>query len=615
MPGHRRIASGRLPESGSVLAVSPDARLFAVQIAGAGVRLWDATAVRWTAAPALPADTADVRFTADGRAYAADRMADDTVTLRSVAGGRPLLSTRALGLADVAPSADGGRVAVCPAGRRTPEVRDTASGRVLPGHWTAVADACADGDTSMLVAGEGSGHRFAAVTAGAIRVWDTGSGDQVAEIADAHVSYAAFSRDGAFLATGDGQELRVWRLSDPETPVFRRSLNNQHLYGGLAWDPRRPELRYLEGGTVHTLDLGSAVGPGWRADPVSDVRFGPDGRTRATVRLVGDDYVFQLYSTRAGSPGRTLPPVRLPVSSDPSAPVLAVDALPLMAFAPDGSAFVYGVSAPGADARTQHFTLWDLRLGRARATLDLPGRAVSTLALGPGGRTLYVSRPAGYEEPSGEVRDEVWDTGRGRRTAVLDGMASTDLAVDPGGRLLVGDGRTARLPSGRVSRHDLVQGEEVGALAFSADGALLAAGDQTGRVALWDGALKRRAGVLRNVFPGPLGDTPEAVSALAFDPDGRTLAVGGDAGTLQLWDVQTLQPLGGPLTTPGERVDSLAFSADGTTLYAGGAHVPFQRYVITPEQAVARVCARAGGDLTRAQWRTYIPDAGYRKIC
>ena len=53
----------------------------------------------------------------------------------------------------------------------------------------------------------------------------------------------------------------------PDAPVFRHPLNNQHLYG-LSWDPtRRTALRYLEGGTVHSLELGLAVTPAWREDP------------------------------------------------------------------------------------------------------------------------------------------------------------------------------------------------------------------------------------------------------------------------------------------------------------------------------------------------------------
>lgn len=79
----------------------------------------------------------------------------------------------------------------------------------------------------------------------------------------------------------------------------------------------------------------------------------------------------------------------------------------------------------------------------------------------------------------------------------------------------------------------------------------------------------------------------------------------------------TQQPLSSaPLTTPGEAITSLAFSPDGTTGYAGSAHVPLQAYVVGPARALARICARTGNaELTRAQWRTYIPDAPYRRIC
>ncbi|MEU0110077.1 hypothetical protein ABZ313_32610 [Streptomyces sp. NPDC006251] len=458
---------------------------------------------------------------------------------------------------------------------------------------------------------DGSGSRFAAVTGTGARVWDTRSGRQVAGLDGRGVRSASFSGDGSFLATADTQEIRVWRLTPPGAPVFRHSLDNQHLYGAPAWDPDRPVLRYLEGGAVHALDLAAAVTSAWRDRLLDDVLLSPDGRTYATAERSGTRYLFQLRATGDGHPLHTLPPVPVPVSRDPSAPVAPEDTVPLMAFSPDGRAFAYGVSAPGRDADAWRFTVWDLHRDRTRSTLDLAGPAVVSITLGPGGGTLYAARVP----PVGKLSDEVWDTDHQRRTAVLTGLASS-LAVRPDGRLLLGDGRVARLPSGRVGGHDLVQGDEVGALAFASDGSLLAAGDQTGRVALWDGNPRHRAGVLRNVFPAPLGEAAEAVSALALSPDGRTLAVGGDAGSVQPWDVATRQPLGGPLTTPGESIDSLAFAPDGTTLYAGSPHVPLQRYVVDPERAVTEVCARTGSTgLTRTQWHTYVPDAPYRRIC
>ncbi len=426
------------------------------------------------------------------------------------------------------------------------------------------------------------------------------------------MQYASFSPNGNFLATADSSELRVWRLSAPETPVFRHALDNQHLYGGLAWDDAHT-LRYLEGGTVHTLTLGPAVTPAWRQLPLTDVTFSPDGRTYATTQRTAGHYVFRLYDTSRARLLHTFPPVPVPVSTDPALPTVPADTLPLMAFTQDGTRFAYGVSAPGRDTSAQRFGVWDVRRGRRLATLDLPGGAVVALTLGPrNSHTLDVVRTPAV----GQLTDETWDFTHARRTATLTDVTGTHLAVRPDGTLLVGEGRIARLPSGRPTSPDLVQGDEIGALAFNTDGSVLAAGDQTGRVDLWDGTLRHREGILRNVFPAPIGTTPEGVAALAFSPDGRTLAVGGDGGGLQLWDVATQQPLGSPLTTPGEAITSLAFSPDGTTVYAGSAHVPLQRYVVDPGRARAEICARTGNaELTRAQWRTYVPDAPYRRIC
>ncbi|MDX2932883.1 WD40 repeat domain-containing protein [Streptomyces ipomoeae] len=631
---HRRIASGRLPD-GTVIEAGPDGRHLAI-VRDDGVRLWDTSAGRWTGA-ALPADTA-VEFGLDGRSYVESSLYDDRVRLRSTTDGTPLFETRVAGV--VEPSADGRLLAGCPSGR-PPRVWDTADHRILPGAWEKAGSLC--DDSSMLVFGDSgdAADRFAVASDSGVHIWDATSGRRIAALDDAGVDSMSFSKDGSFLATADGSEIRVWRLDSSAAvapaPVFRHSLNNEHLYGGLAWDADRPLLRYLEGGTVHTLDLADAVTSAWRADPLAAVLLSPDGRMLATAERTTDaGYRFQLRDTlphsRLRSSGgtpishvlRTLPPVPLPVSRDPDDPVVAEDTLALMAFSPDGGTLAYGVSAPGRLAAPQRFVLWDVARGHARTTLDLAtpssAGALVALALGPSGHTLYATRTPHI----GELSNEVWDTTRHRRTAEYSDATGTELAIRPDGRLLVATDHTVRPPtdhtvrppSGTVRAHNLVQGNEIGALAFAPDGSRLAAGDLSGRVTLWDGSLKHREGVLRNVFPTPLDDTAEAVSALAVSPDGRTLAVGGDAGTLQLWDIATRQPLGGPLTTAGDAIASLAFSPDSTTVHAAGTHVPLMRYTIDPARAVTQICARTGGaGLTPAQWHTYVPDAPYREVC
>lgn len=601
---HRRTGSGKGPR-GTVTAAGPDARVLAVTGGDdAAVRLWDTATRRWTGGSVPLRDTGEVDFTADGRAFLTTE--GSSVRLRAVTDGRVLFETRASRTADPEVSADGARVAVCTP-ERTPRLWDTSADRVLPGAWQN--DQVCGEDTSLLALGTG---RLAAVTGTGARVWDTGTGRRIADLRDTGVQSMSIGPDGAFLATADHEEVRVWRLTAPGAPVFRHPLDNRHLYGGLRWDPDGRTLRYVEGGTVHTLDLGGSVTPGWRTRPVSGVRLSPDGRGYATASRAGDHYVFRLHATSDGRVLHTFPQVRVPASADPALPTVPADTLPVMAFSTDGTRFAYGVSAPGREAVTQPIAVRDVRRGRAVTTLGLRGGAVLGLALGTGGRTLVAARSTAL----GTVADEVWDVARRRRTQVVTDVTGGHLAVRPDGALLVADGRTAGLPAGRITRRDLVQGDRIGALAFTADGALLAAGDGTGRVTLWAQHLTCREGILRHVFPAPLDADPEGVSALAFSPDGGTLAVAGSAGALQLWDVATQQPLGSPLTTPGEEIDTLAFGADGSTLYAGSAHVPLQKYPVDQARVLARVCARAGGaELSRAQWRAYAPQVPYRRVC
>ncbi|MDX3732632.1 nSTAND1 domain-containing NTPase [Streptomyces caniscabiei] len=605
----RRTASGRLPD-GTVLEAGPDARVLSIA-EGDSVRLWDTATGRWTGAPE-PAN-AIVNFGASGRSYLVTDFDDDRVRLRSVTDGRVLFEARSISRTTPVVGADDRLVAVCPAGK-LPQIWDTASHRVLPGDWEDARASC-DEDTTLVF----SGSRLAVLSPRGVRIWDATSGKQVADIAGPGVKSAAFSKDRDFLATEDDQEIRVWRLSDPAVPVFRHALNNQLVaYGGLAWDPTRPVLRYIEGNTVHSLDLGAAVTSTWHGHPLSAELLSPDGRVLATAERSATHYRFQLRDTRDGRVLRTLPAQPLPVSRDRAQPVVARDTLALMAFSTDGTAFAYGVSAPDSLGAPQRVTLWDLRHDRARTTLDLAiprsAKAVGAIALGPGGRTLYTARHTDRTATFGELSNETWDTAHRRRTAVLPGRSGFIMAVRPDGRLLVSDTQSVR--AGKAVAHELLWGDLTGALAFTSDGGRLAAGDFTGRVALWDGELRHREGILPNPFPPGPGGIREGVSALAFSPDGSTLAVGGDAGTLQLWDTATQQPLGGSVTTPGDAVDTLAFSPDNKTLYAGSAHVPLQRYTIDPHRALTEVCVRtAGAQLTRTQWRTYLPDVAYRRVC
>ncbi|MDQ5824159.1 MAG: WD40 repeat domain-containing protein [Chloroflexota bacterium] len=109
----------------------------------------------------------------------------------------------------------------------------------------------------------------------------------------------------------------------------------------------------------------------------------------------------------------------------------------------------------------------------------------------------------------------------------------------------------------------------VTALAFSADGRLLASGD-IAKVYLWNAS----SGAIAN----DLGDGTGGGEALAFSPDGQMLATGGSDGQVRIWSTaegKLLHLLQGHKaawysgSARREGVISLAFSDDGQRLIVG----------------------------------------------
>jgi hypothetical protein len=102
------------------------------------------------------------------------------------------------------------------------------------------------------------------------------------------------------------------------------------------------------------------------------------------------------------------------------------------------------------------------------------------------------------------------------------------------------------------------------ALAFQPDGKVLASGDYSGLVRLWDTSTGKEIG-------RPLPQR-EIVLSLAYSPDGKMLAVGlsndhtGQAG-IRLWDTETREIIGEflPSTEPVKRIE---FRSDGRGLLA-----------------------------------------------
>ncbi|MGW0709547.1 nSTAND1 domain-containing NTPase [Streptomyces sp. NPDC002643] len=621
--GHRPAVPVRLPKGTQVTDVSPDGGTLLLT-GGDGDRLWDLSSGGAAVHPGALRDAVPLDFGADGRSYVLGTSPTEgrqgRIQLRELGEDKALFEIPVPTPGDTAQAAVGaaGRLmAVCFSDGPL-QVWDTARRERLRGPWD---NSSRDGTSPRGTCGAGAyplrfspdGRLLAVVSETRIRLWDIPRARLLTDLesaGDTGPAYVDFSPDGAFLATADDEELDVWRLTSPAVRAFRHPLAGEAVHG-LAWDPGPGRvLRFLVGATVHTYDLGAGLTPRWQSSPAESSVLGPDGTVLATADRAGATR-WALRSTRTGAVLAEGPaPPAAAKEPAPDAP------LPLVAFSPDGRALAISEPPYPPDSGRQRVTVWDVTHNRARASADLPtteeGMPVA-LALGPDGRTLLVA-VAGHDD--GVV--EVWDvrSGRFHRTGTVAGLPGATLAVRPDGRLLAGAAdRFARLPSGPVTGRALSAGRVVNALAFSPDSTRLAAGDSLGRVTLWDGDVRRPAGVLAGTSTTVFHEPPEAVTALAFSPDGRTLAVGGGHGTLQLWDTASRQLLA-QLPTPGEEIRSLAFARDGRTVYAGSWHAPLQSHTIDPERAATRICDRTGSTgLTRAQWTSYLPDVPYRRIC
>ncbi|WP_276147340.1 WD40 repeat domain-containing protein [Streptomyces sp. CC0208] len=589
---HRAIGSGPLPD-GRVAEADPAGRTL---LTGGG-RLWPLTPGAGTGHPGT--DGRVLGFGADGHSYVVrDHGPDPEVRLRAVDGGRTLFE--AGGDASPVPSPDDSLVAVCRPGR-PPEVWDTTSKVARPGDWgTARAADCSSG---TVVFGAG-GARLAVATDTGVRVWDTATGRQLADLAGPATGHLAFTPDGAFLAASGPGGVTVWRIAAARLPVLRRPGPGSSVTA-LAWAPTGRTLRYLTGSTVHSLDLGSVLAAPWRARPADAVTLSPDGRLLATAERIAAGYRLRLQETRSARVVADLPFPRL--ATDP-----ADASHPLLAFSPDSSSIAYGTTGVSGPVPTARFAVREVSsAGRGGTSFTVTGPAASTaraIVLTARGRKLLV----GWSTPAGSLVGRMWDTSHGVPWARSDDPKAVVKEAMAAGFA----GRMAMAPVGPDPHPSFIDGRRTYELAVSTGGIHVATGGAFGTVTVRDTGTDRDPGA---VIPAPSAVAGCAacarITALAFVPDGSTLAVAYGSGALRLWDLRTNRLLGDSPATSGDVIDSLAFGSDGY-LYAAGPHVSVQAYPVGPAQVAARLCVRAGRrSLTVAEWRRYLPGMSYRPLC
>ncbi|WP_439081227.1 nSTAND1 domain-containing NTPase [Streptomyces sp. WL006] len=366
----------------------------------------------------------------------------------------------------------------------------------------------------------------------------------------------------------------------------------------------------------------------YRMDPTPEAasRLITTGNTPLATRLPGPPGAVETvayspdgHMLAAGNRNDNL--VRLWDVSDPGRPAALGRPLPVddhvnsilsLEFSPDGRALAVGghSSRNGVYGSGGFVELWSLTSPShpvLRDRLKSPGvqgldamSAVESLAFSSDGRTLAAGRRAGLVS--------LWDVTRPDDARPVGKPLSLDcpdvfsgrVAFSPTGRTL---SAACRDDAGTVSLWDLTDparpdrgrtlkaGEPVNALAFSADGNILAAGVRDGSVHLWTGIASQRPTRLGKPLKGPA----QPVMSVAFSPDGSTLAAGSADRTVHLWNVthpKTIGLLGRPLTGPGSAVTDVVFSPDSRTLAAANSDGNVDLWSLPPTRVTG-----AGGNV------------------
>ena len=266
------------------------------------------------------------------------------------------------------------------------------------------------------------------------------------------------------------------------------------------------KLWNLQANTVATLAA--------HDDSINSIAFSPDGQLLASG---SEDFTVKVWSVPTKQIVETLEHV---VDG-------FVEVVTGVNFSPDGGQ----LATAGPNVK-----LWDVSTWTVVKTIQ-PADWVVTTTFSPNGQRLVTG------DESGNV--EIWDTQSGQSVETLEVSGnSVQFSADTRTLAIAGeDGlKLWALPNWQSSPESYFIGtltesyEEIGAIAFTPDGKMLASADGD-LIDLWG----KDSGVHITEL-----ENGTWINAIAFSPDGASLASGGEDGKLRIWDLEpymTLQPI------------------------------------------------------------------------
>jgi len=240
--------------------------------------------------------------------------------------------------------------------------------------------------------------------------------------------------------------------------------------------------------------------------------------------------------------------------------------VPSVALSADGKTLAAVVTSGEGDQRTGKIKLWEAVTGKQIRELAADPKTLghrARLVFAADGKTLYLGTGSGHILH--------WDLAKGetlRDWPAHSGIVA-DLFLRPGKNELVSAGAW----DGTIRRWDSATGKALStsdayvgnlAVAQTPDRRVIAIGDRTGRVDLWDLSIGRAKSKLQ---------LPEDVRrSLTFSPDSQSLLDATDDGKITIWNVTTGRPVR-QITAVAERQGeenggwcTLTFSPDGRHL-------------------------------------------------
>lgn len=424
---------------------------------------------------------------------------------------------------------------------------------------------------------------------GAIELVTLGTGRQrpFAGRVTGRVLALAFSPDGATLASGsDDGSLGIW---DVKTRVLRETFAG---HAGAARDLRfSPDGTTLysgsDDGSVIVWDVSGRrrLGRPFRfaesQGAAKAVAVSPDGSLLATSPGAGQ------VNLRRARDGVVVARLRGPTSTVES-----------VAFSHDGRL----IAASGDGRRA---VVWTVATGAIAASLGpLEQRGASGVNFSSDDRLLGTAGSDGLLQLFDlRTRQQVG------ATRVAGSLQDVDFSSD--GQRVVAAGLSGdiavynlglRQLERTINHHDGIL-----AIRFAPDGRTIATGDIPGRVNFWDAATGAQVG-------SPLGGQNGLVFSVTFDASGKQVLTTSTDGKLRLWDFASRKLVGAAL--PG--VDGAGwgtFFPDGKRVVAAFDSGYAIVWEIEPAAWATHACRVAGRNLTRAEWRDFLPERPYRPVC